>query len=232
MGACAIVATLFVQDGSVPKETRHMVERNHRFLRAHGLAVAFILVAALGPVLAQQPPSAEAPAPKPPGVKRIGVSMSGSAAATVGDELIRLLHGDGTVIEAVPLTSSLEAFRIAEAKRKECDFVLDATFEARAKKSSSFLSGAIQTMRELNKDSVDLGNTVAARDETDRKAASVDKMAARLTPEPKDKVRVAYRLTATGASAPLLTNDKEVVASDVPSFLQKFLNDVVMSAMK
>ena len=209
-----------------------MVELDPRTARANSLAFLFVLIAAVSPALAQQPPAAEALAPKAPGVKRIGVSISGSAASAVSEELVRLLHGDGTIIEAVPLTSSLEAFRLAEAKKKECDFVLNATFETQAKKSGNVFSSALGVARDLTKESEGLGTTAALRDDTERKASSADKMAQRLTPEPKDKVRVAYKLTAIGGSAPLLTNDKEVVASDVPAFLQKFLNDVVTTAMK
>jgi hypothetical protein len=110
--------------------------------------------------------------------------------------------------------------------------VLDATFETRAKGSGNVFSSALDVARGLTKDSEGLGTTAALRDDTERKTDSVDKMAQRLAPQPKDKVRVAYRLTAIGAAAPALTNDKEIVASEVPAFLQKFLNDVVMLAMK
>ena len=170
---------------------------------------------------------------KRPGVIRIGVATNSAAADSIRQELIALLQGDGSLIEVVPLTNRIEAFRLAEARKRECDFILDATFEPKAKsEGGSLISRLTRATGVVNKESGNFDNTQTRKDDVDRKTASVDNIAKELAPTPKDKVRVAYRLIPTGAAKPVLTDDKEIVATDLPAYLETFLNDVVTTALK
>jgi hypothetical protein len=53
-----------------------------------------------------------------------------------------------------------------------------------------------------------------------------------LTPDPKDKVKVSYKLSPLNGKPLLQVQDKEVAAADLPKFLEKFLDDVVKESLK
>jgi hypothetical protein len=182
---------------------------------------------------ANQQPPADAAGGKKPGITRIGVATSGTSVDSIRTELMALLQGDGSLIEVVPLTNRIEAFRLAEAKKQECDFILDATFEAKAKaEGGGVLSRLTKVVGTVNKESGNFKNTKERQDDVDRKTGSMDNIAKELAPTPKDKVRVAYRLLPLGAAKPVLADDKEIVAGDLPAYLETLLNDVVTQVLK
>jgi hypothetical protein len=203
------------------------------------IAIRVLAGAALGLALvcgsvaaATQQPSAGTTAPKKPGVKRIGVAVNGPAADIIRDELLSLLQGDGTLIEVVPLTNRIPAFRTAEAKKQECDFILDATFTPRGKDGGGLLGQLTKAVGVVNKESGNFKNTKERQEDVDRKTGSVDNIAKELAPTPQDKVLVDYTLLPLGAAKPALADKKEIVASALPAYLETLLNDVVTLALK
>jgi hypothetical protein len=200
-----------------------------RILAAGGLSLALLC----GTINASsQQAAADQPGARKAGVKRIGVATSGTSVDGIRDELMSLLQGDGSLIEVVPLTNRIEAFRLAEAKKQECDFILDATFEAKTSAGGGVFSRLTKVVGTVNKESGNFKNTKERQEDVDRKSASVDNIAKELAPTPKDKVRVAYRLLPVGAAKPVLSDDKEIVAADLPAYLETWLNDVVTLVLK
>ena len=200
-----------------------------RVLASAGLGLALIC----GSVTAASQQTATGPAStKKAGVKRVGVATNGTSVDSIRDELMALLQGDGSLIEVVPLTNRIEAFRLAEAKKLECDFILDTTFEAKAKSEGGVFSRLTKVVGTVNKETGNFKNTKERQEDVDRKTGSVDNIAKELAPTPKDKVRVAYRLLPLGAAKPLLADDKEIVAAELPAYLETLLNDVVTQVLK
>ena len=185
-----------------------------------------------GKFLSQQ--ASVAVSAKKPGVKRIGVFAS----ATTGEDSIRqqlkeLLQGDGTLIEVTTLTNRVETLRQAEAQRNECDFVLETNFEMKpAKKDGGLLGKATSVAKDVNQETGIVKNSQVRIQETDRKTDTLGKLSNTLTPEPKDKVKVTYKLTPSSGKPVLLAQEKEVAAADLSKFLEKFLDDVVKESLK
>lgn len=202
--------------------------------RSSGLVpVAALVIALLAGNTATAQRSQPEAAPKPAGVKRIGVEISGGAADAVRDSVVAMLQSDGTVIEAVVLTASLPALRAVEARRKECDFVLSATFEPKTAgggfgKLTAAALGAVRDKDGLSKDFVSEDRRARA----ERQAKSVDDLVNRLAPKPTDKVQVTYKLTRVVDSTPLLSHTQEVGPAALSQLLEKFLNDVVEQALR
>jgi hypothetical protein len=201
-----------------------------RVLASAGLGLALLC----GTITAaSQQSAADTANAKKAGVKRIGVATNGTSVDSIRDELMALLQGDGSLIEVVPLTNRIEAFRLAEAKKQGCDFILDATFEAKAKADGGgVFSRLTKVVGTVNKESGNFRNTKERQEDVDRKTSSVDNIAKELAPTPKDKIRVAYRLFLLGAATPVLADDKELVAGDLPANLETLLNDVVTLVLK
>lgn len=183
---------------------------------------------------AQAASAADAAAsPKKPGVKRIGVVTAGNQGEAVRGELIALLQGDGTIVEAIPLTARIEVYRQAEAQRKECDYILEASFDAKPKgQGGGFLSRAAKAAKTINAETGSFNNSQSRIQETDRKTGSLENISQTLTPDPKDKVKVGYKLLSVSAKQALVTNAKEVTGADLPSFLETFVNDIVTEAVR
>jgi hypothetical protein len=194
-----------------------------------------LLIAGSAAILAVPQASAPAPTtPKKPGVKRIGVFAS----ATSGEDAIRqqlkeLLQGDGTIIEVSPLTNRVETLRQAEAEKNACDLVLVTNFEMKpAKKDGGFLGKVTSVAKDVNQDTNIGKNSQVRVSQTDHTANTVSKMSNTLTPDPKDKVKVSYKLSPLNGKPLLQVQDKEISAEELPKFLEKFLDDVVKASLK
>jgi hypothetical protein len=197
------------------------------------LGCLFLLFFSSSAFLAVQQDSAPVPAKKP-GIKRIGLFAS----ATSGEEATRqqlkeLLQGDGAVIEVIPLINRVETLRHSEAERDACDLVLEANFELKpAKKDGGFLGKVTGVAKDVNQETNIGRNSQVRVSETDRTANTVSRMSNTLTPDPKDKVKVSYKLSPLNGKPLLQVQDKEVAAADLPKFLEKFLDDVVKESLK
>jgi hypothetical protein len=192
-----------------------------------------LLFLAPGALLAVQQAAAPVPAKKP-GIKRIGLF----ATATSGEDATRqqlkeLLQGDGAIIEVIPLINHVETLRHAEAERDACDLVLEANFELKpGKKDGGFLGKVTNVAKDVNQET-NIGKSSQVRvSETDRRANTVSKMSKSLTPDPKDKVKVSYKLSPLNGKPLLQVQDKEVTAEELPKYLDKFLDDVVKESLK
>jgi len=165
------------------------------------------------------------------GVKRLCVFSGGPAGESVSSDLMNLFRGDPSILETAMITNRVEAFRQAEIQKKECDLLLDATFTTiQAKSGGGLLGKAKEAAKSINNETGTFSNSAGRI--TNRQADTVDHISKVLTPDPKDKVKVAYKLTSTASKASLLSQEKEVSSSDLPSFLEKFANDVVTQALK
>ena len=170
---------------------------------------------------------------KKTGVKRLCVFSGGPAGESVSSDLMNLFQGDPSILDTAMITNRVESFRQAEIQKKECDLLLDASFTpVPAKSGGGLLGKAREAAKSINNETGTFNNSAARIQTTNRRADSVGNLSKVLTPDPKDKVKVAYKLTATGTKASLLTQEKEVTAADLPSFLEKFANDVVTQALK
>ncbi len=167
------------------------------------------------------------------GVKRLCVFSGGPAGESVSSDLMNLFQGDPNILETTMITNRVDAFRQAEIQKKECDLLLDASFTpVPAKSGGGLLGKAKEAAKSINSETGTFNNSSARIQTTNRRADSVGNLSKVLTPDPKDKVKVAYKLTAIATKASLLTQEKEVTSGDLPSFLEKFANDVVAQALK
>jgi hypothetical protein len=182
-------------------------------------------------VIAAQANNETLPAKKA-GVKRLCVYSGGPQGEAVSSDLMALFQGDPSILEAVPITNRVETFRQAEIQKKDCDLLLDSSFTQIPAKSGGFLSKATDIGKSINNET-GIGNNSATRIyTTNRQADAADHITKVLTPNPKDKVKVSYKLIAMSSKQSLLSQEKEVSASDLKTFLEKFANDVVMQSLK
>lgn len=171
--------------------------------------------------------------PKKAGVKRLCVFSGGPQGEAVGSDLMGMFQGDPSILEALPVTNRVEAFRQAEVQKKQCDLLLDASFtHVEAKSGGGFLSKAKDAAKSINNETGTFNNNTTRIQNTNRRADSAGNISKVLTPDPKDKVKVGYKLTSMSSKQPLLSQEKEVSAGDLPGFLEKFANDVVTQALK
>jgi len=205
-------------------------------LSASRIGICLLLVTLGSAAILAMPQATTTPAapPKKPGIKRIGVYAS----ATSGEEDIRkqlkdLLQGDGTIIEVSPLTNRVETLRQAEAERNAVDLVLETNFEVKpAKNDGGFLGKATSIAKDVNQETNIGKNSPVRVQQTDHTANTVQRMSNTLTPDPKDKVKVSYKLSPLNGKPLLQVQNKEVAAADLPKFLEKFLDDVVKASIK
>ena len=197
------------------------------------LTCLLLLILAPAALLAVRQDAAPVHAKKP-GIKRIGLFASAnSGEEATRQQLKELLQGDGAVIEVIPLINRVETLRHAEAERDACDLVLEANFELKpAKKDGGFLGKVTSVAKDVNQETNIGKNSQVRVAETDRRANTVSKMSNTLTPDPKDKVKVSYKLSPLNGKPLLQVQDKEVAAADLPKFLEKFLDDVVKESLK
>jgi hypothetical protein len=182
-------------------------------------------------VVAAQATSETLPAKKA-GVKRLCVYAGGPQGEAVSSDLMTLFQGDPSILEAVAITNRVETFRQAEIQKKECDLLLDSSFTQIPAKSGGFLSKAAEVGKAVNNET-GIGNSSASRIyTTNRQADAADHITRVLTPNPKDKVKVGYKLISMSSKQSLLSQEKEVTANDLKTFLEKFANDVVMQSLK
>jgi len=161
------------------------------------------------------------------------VYPGGPQGEAVGSDLMALFQGDPSILEAVPITNRVETFRQAEIQKKECDLLLDSTFTQIPAKSGGFLSKATEVGKTVtNETGIGNSSTASRVYTTNRQADAADHITKTLTPNPKDKVKVGYKLISMSSKQTLLSQEKEVNASDVKTFLEKFANDVVMQSLK
>ena len=184
------------------------------------------------PSFAAAQTNSDAP-PKKAGVKRLCVFSGGPQGEAVGSDLMGMFQGDPTILEALPITNRVEAFRQAEVQKKQCDLLLDASFtQVQAKSGGGFLNKARDAAKSINNETGTFNNSTARIQNTSRKADSAGNISKVLTPDPKDKVKIGYKLTSVSSKQSLLSQEKEVSAADLPTFLEKFANDVVTQALK
>ena len=185
------------------------------------------------PMFAASPQDTGTLPAKKAGVKRLCVFSGGPAGESVGSDLMNLFQGDPNILETAMITNRVEAFRQAEIQKKDCDLLLDATFTPiQAKSGGGLLGKAKEAAKSINNETGTFNNSATRIQNTNRRADSVGNISKVLTPDPKDKVKVSYKLTSMATKASLLTQEKEVTSGDLPSFLEKFANDVVTQALK
>jgi len=184
------------------------------------------------PAFAAAQTNSDAP-PKKAGVKRLCVFSGGPQGEAVGSDLMGMFQGDPTILEALPITNRVEAFRQAEVQKKQCDLLLDASFtQVQAKSGGGFLNKARDAAKSINNETGTFNNSTARIQNTNRRADSAGNISKVLTPDPKDKVKIGYKLTSVSSKQSLLSQEKEVSSADLPTFLEKFANDVVTQALK
>jgi hypothetical protein len=171
--------------------------------------------------------------PKKAGVKRLCVYSGGPQGEAVSSDLMTLFQGDPSILEAVAITNRVEAFRQAEIQKKECDLLLDSSFtHIPAKSGGGFLGIAKDVGKTINNETGIVNNSASRIYTTNRQADAVDHISKVLTPDPKDKVKVGYKLISMSSKQSLLSQEKEVSAADLKTFLEKFANDVVVQSLK
>ena len=170
---------------------------------------------------------------KKAGVKRLCVYSGGPQGEAVSSDLMTLFQGDPSILEAVAVTNRVETFRQAEIQKKECDLLLDSSFtQIPGKSGDGFLSKAKEVGKTINNETGIVNNSASRIYTTNRQADAADHISKVLTPDPKDKVKVGYKLISMSSKQSLLSQEKEVSAADLKTFLEKFANDVVMQSLK
>lgn len=185
------------------------------------------------PVVVAAQANSEALPPRKAGVKRLCVYAGGPQGEAVSADLMTLFQGDPSILEAVAVTNHVEAFRQSEVQKKECDLLLDSTFtQIPAKSGGGFLNKAKEVGKTVNNETGIVNNSAARINTTNRQADAADHISKVLTPDPKDKVKVGYKLISMSSKQSLLSQEKEVSAADLKPFLEKFANDVVTQSLK
>ena len=185
------------------------------------------------PVIVAAQANSDALPPRKAGVKRLCVYAGGPQGEAVSSDLMTLFQGDPSILEAVAVTNHVEAFRQSEVQKKECDLLLDSTFtQIPAKSSGGFLNKAKEVGKTVNNETGIVNNSASRINTTNRQADAADHLSKVLTPDPKDKVKVGYKLISMTSKQSLLSQEKEVSAADLKAFLEKFANDVVTQSLK
>jgi hypothetical protein len=191
------------------------------------LTVLIVVLAAFAVAVAQNPPTqapatdaanapAAAPAPKRPGVIRLGLvqpkldmGIPGAAPEALRTLLTQYLTGPQ--IEVVPIAAMIPLHVEAEAKQKECNFLFYASLSQKRGRGFGFLRGA-QSMTSMVPVIGMAGGTGAI---VGRAAAmTAINAASQLSSEVKAKseVTLQYQLVAPGAASPLIANADKVKA--------------------
>ncbi len=203
-------------------------------LRGFSSYFGLVLIALVAfPVIGAAQATNETLPPKKAGVKRLCVYSGGPQGEAVSSDLMTLFQGDPSILEAVAITNRVETFRQAEIQKKECDLLLDASFtQIPGKSGGGFLSKAKEVGKTINNETGIVNNSASRIYTTNRQADAADHISKVLTPDPKDKVKVGYKLISMSSKQSLLSQEKEVSAADLKTFLEKFANDVVMQSLK
>jgi hypothetical protein len=203
-------------------------------LRGFSSYFGLVLMALVAfPVIVAAQATNETLPPKKAGVKRLCVYSGGPQGEAVSSDLMTLFQGDPSILEAVAITNRVETFRQAEIQKKECDLLLDASFtQIPGKSGGGFLSKAKEVGKTINNETGIVNNSASRIYTTNRQADAADHISKVLTPDPKDKVKVGYKLISMSSKQSLLSQEKEVSAADLKTFLEKFANDVVMQSLK
>ena len=203
-------------------------------LRGFSSYFGLVLMALVAfPVIVAAQATNETLPPKKAGVKRLCVYSGGPQGEAVSSDLMTLFQGDPSILEAVAITNRVETFRQAEIQKKECDLLLDASFtQIPGKSGGGFLSKAKDVGKTINNETGIVNNSASRIYTTNRQADAADHISKVLTPDPKDKVKVGYKLISMSSKQSLLSQEKEVSAADLKTFLEKFANDVVMQSLK
>ena len=203
-------------------------------LRGFSSYFGLVLMALVAfPVIVAAQATNETLPPKKAGVKRLCVYSGGPQGEAVSSDLMTLFQGDPSILEAVAVTNRVETFRQAEIQKKECDLLLDASFtQIPGKSGGGFLSKAKEVGKTINNETGIVNNSASRIYTTNRQADAADHISKVLTPDPKDKVKVGYKLISMSSKQSLLSQEKEVSAADLKTFLEKFANDVVMQSLK
>jgi hypothetical protein len=185
------------------------------------------------PVIVAAQANSDALPPRKAGVKRLCVYAGGPQGEAVSSDLMTLFQGDPSILEAVAVTNHVEAFRQSEVQKKECDLLLDSTFtQIPAKSGGGFLNKAKEVGKTVNNETGIVNNSASRINTTNRQADAADHISKVLTPDPKDKVKVGYKLISMTSKQSLLSQEKEVSGADLKTFLEKFANDVVTQSLK
>ncbi|MEP7353305.1 MAG: hypothetical protein ABI824_08775 [Acidobacteriota bacterium] len=200
-------------------------------------AVALIACGAVLLSGAPQDPAANSgsgPAAKKPGVKRICAFTSGTGGDAARGPIVNMLTSDLGILDAVALTQRVDVLRQAEIKKDDCDFVFEAEFETKtAKPGGGILSRASKVAGTVNSQAGSLGASSAPQANIGNANNSASNLSRDLAPDPKDKVRIAFKLySASNSKSPLLTREKEVLAADLQKYIETMINDVANAALK
>ena len=203
-------------------------------LRGFSSCFGLVLMALVAfPVIVAAQANNETLPAKKAGVKRLCVYSGGPQGEAVSSDLMTLFQGDPSILEAVAITNRVETFRQAEIQKKECDLLLDSSFtQIPGKSGGGFLSKAKEVGKTINNETGIVNNSASRIYTTNRQADAVDHISKVLTPDPKDKVKVGYKLISMSSKQSLLSQEKEVSAADLKTFLEKFANDVVVQSLK
>lgn len=91
---------------------------------------------------------------------------------------------------------------------------------------------AIKAASSINKESTSFGNSKTSQANIDDKNESAANLSKDLAPEPKDKVKVAYKLFPISSRTPLVAGEKEVVGPDLEKYINTMINDAVNAMLK
>lgn len=179
--------------------------------------------------------TAATPAAKPAGVKRIGVYVAGESADAVKTEMLSLLKADETVVQVVPLSNRVEVLRLNEAKKAECDYILETNFEV--KKGGGGALGALGSIadkaKKLNNESEGLGNSRSKVQTNGKKADSAGNISEILGGNAGDnKIGATYKLVSVATNKAIAQDDKSLKKEELPKFLDAMLNSVLTKILQ
>lgn len=176
------------------------------------------------PVLSGQTPGAQTPQAKNPGTVRIGVAApqaqlaqgqgnGATLAEPIRAQMIKYLSGPA--VEVVPITAMIPFQIDAEAKQKQCDFILYSTVEQKKNNASSkrgLLRGAssMANMAPMMGAARGTGGMVAA---TAAQSAVAGVAEAASVVKAKDEWSFGYKLVQTETQTPVLTNTASAKAA-------------------
>ena len=170
--------------------------------------------------------------PKRPGIKRVGVGLSGEVASGIKQNLLDLLRGDGTLVDVVELTNKLTPARVAEARMKECDYLLVLETDQAGGGFAGAFDSALKTTQKAIDQSKDLGTTDQQRRDAEERAKSAGSATKEYLPGTTGKIKATYVLSAMPSAASVLKDSKTVDASKFQAFVEALLNDVVTAVLK
>ena len=163
--------------------------------------------------------TASALGPKKPGVIRIGVVQpkaqmgQGNSGAQVAQPIQTMIvqYLSGPAIEAIPLAALIPSQEEAEAKQKECDFVIYSSLSQKKSGGGGFLRAALPMASMIPMVGMAAGAAGAVATTAAASAAAGGAGVAG-TVKAKNEVSFDYQLIAPGDANPVLSNSTKAKA--------------------